>query len=462
MAAKTVAFYNEKLGKLHDQATALVNLAEKDDGRELTEEEATEFDGFVAESDKIKKTHLPRVQWREDEEVRLAKGHALVGLQTRGNGDLELTGGGEDGQFPAPKIVIPAKHRFGISRLKSFHGEDAAERAYTAGQYYAASIFNNKAAIAWCEKHDIQAALSSDSAEKGGVFTPVVVEQAIIDLVEEYSTFRAGAERAVMPGEIMTWPTVLGGLTAYFVAENQSITESEPTFGEIELIARKLATFTPMSSELADDAFISMGDLVTRKIALAFALKEDQCGWLGDGTSTYGAITGMITACAAATATVYTATTANIAFSDLDLGDFEGMMGQLPEFSGIDPEWWISKKGWAASMMRLADAAGGNTAMIIEGMRQKMFLGHKVNIVQSMNSVLTDQTSTNGLCYFGDLGMAATFGERRGVQVASSTDFLFQNDQIAIRGTERFAINVHSVGDTSDPGAMIMLATPSS
>jgi len=458
MATKTVAYYNEKLGKIHDQATALVNLAEKDGNRELTEEESAEFDGFIAESDEIKKTHLPRAQWREDEERRLAESRPLVGLQ----GGATITGSGEDGQFPAPTIVIPAAQMVGVNRLQSFRGEGAAERAYVVGRYYAAAIYGHLESRKWCDDHDIRAALSTDSAEKGGVVVPVQVSTAIIDLVEEYGTFRQGAERIVMASDVTTVPRVTGGLTAYFKAENTAATESEPDLDEIELIARKMMTLTRISNELNADAFISMGDLITRKIALAFAIKEDQCGWLGDGTSTYGAISGMITKCAAATATVVTALTANTAFSTLDLVDFESMIGKLPEFPGIMPEWYISKAGWAASMMRLADAAGGNTAMEIEGRRRQMFLGFPVNWVQPMNKVLTAQTSTSGLCYFGDLSMSSMFGQRLGVQIKTSEERYLEYDQIGIRGTERFAINVHDVGDTSNAGAMIMLSTPSS
>ena len=109
-----------------------------------------------------------------------------------------------------------------------------------------------------------------------------------------------------------------------------------------------------------------------------------------------------------------TAITGNTAFSTLDLADFEAMVGKLPMYPGIRPKWFISQAGWAASMMRLADAAGGNTmAMLAEG-PTRMFLGYPVVISQSMNSTLTAQTSTPGLVHFGDLQMGAILGSRRG------------------------------------------------
>jgi hypothetical protein len=40
---------------------------------------------------------------------------------------------------------------------------------------------------------------------------------------------------------------------------------------------------------------INMGDDLAGEIAYAFALKEDQCGFIGDGTSTYGGMQGVCT-----------------------------------------------------------------------------------------------------------------------------------------------------------------------
>jgi hypothetical protein len=41
-----------------------------------------------------------------------------------------------------------------------------------------------------------------------------------------------------------------------------------------------------------EDAIISIADDLAEEIVYAFSLKEDQCGFIGDGTSTYGGIVG--------------------------------------------------------------------------------------------------------------------------------------------------------------------------
>jgi HK97 family phage major capsid protein len=50
---------------------------------------------------------------------------------------------------------------------------------------------------------------------------------------------------------------------------------------------------TTVSNELNEDAFVNLADDVAGEIAYAFAKKEDECGFVGDGTSTYGGIEGV-------------------------------------------------------------------------------------------------------------------------------------------------------------------------
>ena len=58
---------------------------------------------------------------------------------------------------------------------------------------------------------------------------------------------------------------------------------------------------------------------------------------------------------------------------------------------------------------------------------------------------------------FGDLSMAAYFGDRRQTSIAFSDSALnaFEQDEIAVRGSERFDINVANVGDTVEAGPIV-------
>jgi len=343
-------------------------------------------------------------------------------------------------------------------------GFDNAEHAYRCGQWLQAAVFKNESAAQWWNEHAAPESFAMVGANDaaGGALVPDELARTIINLQENYGVFRANARIWPMASDSLIVPRRTGGLTTYWVGEETAITASDASFDQVALVARKLGTLTRISTELAEDAIIDIAAFIVEEIARAFASKEDDCGFLGTGASTYGGIEGLITALAAATASIVTALTGNTAFATLDLVDFEAMIGKLPEYPGIEPKWYISKAGWAASMMRLQDAAGGNTTADIAGGVGLGFLGFPVVLSQKMNSTLAAQTSTNGLCYFGDLSMAATMGVRRGITIKTTEERYIEYDQIGLVATERFDINVHDVGDTSNAGAMIMLATPSS
>jgi len=458
----SVKAIQERMGEMHDKATALAALAEEED-RDLTEEQKAEFDRLMDEYRRLEEKELPRARWLEDKEAELAQRRIDARIR---DGDTSGRAGELDEDDESSDLVsrVRVPYQARVLDLKSFRGPTAVEEAYISGQWLLANFYGRSEAANWCRDHglSVRGSLATADNNKGGVLVPEEFGRTIIRLVEEYGTFRRKAYIWPMASDTTTVPRQISDVTAYFVGENDEITASDPGFDSIRLTARKMAALCKWPTEIDEDSVVSVADLLARSIAYSFAVKEDQCGFLGTGTSTYGGISGLITELTTATASTVTAATGNTAFSTLDLTDFESMIGKLPMFPGINPEWYISKAGWAASMMRLADAAGGNTADVIEGMRRPMFLGFPVNFVQCMNSTLTAQTSTYGLCYFGDLRMAAMMGTRRGLSLAMSEDRYFEYDQLAIKGTERFDINIHDVGDTSSAGAMVMLATPGS
>lgn len=163
------------------------------------------------------------------------------------------------------------------------------------------------------------------------------------------------------------------------------------------------------------------------------------------------------------TSSIYTAIAGNLKFADLDLADFESMAGMLPEYAEANAKWYISKKGYWASMARLLDAAGGNQDTNLATAPQRTFLGIPVVFVPVMNTTLANQASEKGLVYLGDMSLAATFADRAGMSIEASSEVHFLTDEIAIKGTQRFGLNVHQRGsdDVNEPaGPMIMLQTP--
>jgi len=461
----------EQRAELLDRAGAINALADEQN-RDLTPEEKADFDSIMAEHDgldgDLQRFEAYEAKAKAIAEARINNRISAGDHSGRAGQPLEQPGTDGAGEIEGDlinRVKVPMKARLMAPTLRNFQGPTAYEEAFISGQWILANLYGNQKATKWCLDNglSVRDAMTEGNNTKGGLLVPEEFSATLIRLVEQYGIFRQKAYIWPMASDTATIPRRTGGVTVYFVGENEEITDSDMSLDQVTLTARKVAALCKWSTELDEDSAIQIADLLAKEIAYAMAVKEDACGFLGTGAgTTYGGISGLITECAAATATVVTAATGNTQFSTLDLTDFESMIGKLPEFEGINPEWYISKAGWAASMMRLADAAGGNTADVIEGKRQRTFLGYPVNVVQSMNKTLTAQTSTSGLCYFGDLSMACTMGTRRGMTLGVSNDRYFEYDQLAIKATQRFDINVHDVGDTSNAGAVIMLSTPAS
>ncbi len=413
------------------QVQAISALAEQED-RDMTAEEKTQVDGLLAQSNNLQKD-LERALTIE------AKAKEILNVRPIGT------------QNTGAKDVVPATvKRHG--KLKAFKNDFDA---YSAGQFLRATIAENKDAMAWCKEHGIMNAHGTTTNSAGGYLVPDGFESAIINLREEYGVFRQNARVYPMSEPIVYVPRRQSGFTAYYVGENSQGTESDASFSQVKLDAKKLMILTRLSQELSDDAIISLADFVANEMAYAFAVQEDQAGFLGDGTSTYGGIVGLRNALLAGS--TVTATAGDNTFEELEFAFFQNAVGKLPRFPGIQPAWYVHNALYWNAMVRLANAAGGNNiASVQAGPTGLSFMGYPVVLVNALPSALTDLASTV-VGFFGDLAMTATMGSRSGISIVSDSSRYFEFDQIAVRCTQRFDIVCHEVGTASAPGPMIAL-----
>jgi HK97 family phage major capsid protein len=356
--------------------------------------------------------------------------------------------------------------------VRSFTGADAAEKAYRFGQWLMAGPIGNEKARAFCEANGlmVKRAMGESVNEKGGFLVPDEFGNDLIDLREVYGVFRREAKMVPMSSETRSDPRRTGGLTAYFVAEAGAGTVSDLAWDRVELVAKKLMVLARYSSELNEDSVIDLGDTIAGEIAYAFAQKEDDCGFNGDGTSTYGGIVGVREKILNLSGTI-----ANIAglqvgagnaYSELVLTDFEAVTAKLPVYADTpNAKWYCHKSIYWNVMVKLALAAGGSTGAEATQGVAKRFLGYDVEFVQVMPSV---EANSQVCALFGDLRLAASFGSRRDTTIAVSEHSRFANDEIEMKGTERFDINVHDVGNASAtaglrvPGPIVGLITAAS
>ena len=385
---------------------------------------------------------------------------------------------GDSPEDPAPKkegpgiTTLPATARRS-GPVKSFAGPNADLKAYRFGVFAAASLGSK-----WAQKRareiGIELRVHSEGDDNaGGVWVPDEFSTDAIDLREKYGVFRQYSGIKTMTRDTLSIPRRTGGLTAYFVGESDAITQSTKTWNKVQLVAKKLAVITKATNELNEDSIINIGDDIFGEINYAFANKEDECGFNGDGTSTYGGITGVLPKIKGLSSTI--ADIAGLvvgsgnAYSELVLADFEAVVAKLPEYADTQSARWFTHRTFFYNVMvKLALAAGGVTKEeIVNGQRAPIFLGYPVVFSQVLPKV---EANSQVCTILGDLALASKFGDRRQTTIAMSDSALnaFEQDEIVIRGTERFDVVVHDVGNQSAtaasrvPGPIVGLITAAS
>lgn len=433
----------EELGDLTAKCEAIFETA-KAENRDLTPEENAEVDRIQGSGDKpgeIQSLHGRIARAERFQNLRAANVVNRLGGNLEGKKEPQ-------GEPQAAKLPAVAKRQ---TKLTSFTGPNAERDAYASGQFLLATIGGNAKAKQWCNENGVQMILSGDENSKGGYLVPDLLENTLIDLKESYGTFRQYSMQWPMSAPSVRVPRRSSGFTTYFVGEGDDITLSDMAFDEVSLTAKKLAAITRITSELNDDSIISMADIIAREMAYALAVKEDSCGWLGDGSSTYGGIVGVDNALAAGSIVTASGVTT---FANVTLAHFEEVVGKLPEFPGIRPAWYLHKTAFYATAGRLQNAAGGNNTIDLGNGPVMQFLGYPVRFIDTLPSAAA---TTVKIAYFGDLSMTATMGTRRGIEIRSDGSVGFISDTIYLRVTERFDINVHERGTASVAGPMIAL-----
>jgi len=348
----------------------------------------------------------------------------------------------------------------------------SAEEAEMFGALIATELLPGRASKRMREIADSARKANITTTNTSGGFTiPEVFMPTLIDLKE----LRGAARQvlSVLPSarDNATMPRRTGGVTVYWPGESSNITESNPAGNNVQITANKMTAITRVSNELLNDSAIAFGDFVAREMAYAFADKEDEAVFNGDGTSTYGGHTGFRDKIKGLSGTI-----ANIAgltvgsgnaYSEAALIDFEAVVGNCPAYVS-NPYWVMHKATFWATAGRLMLAAGGVTyTELSNGIRTPMLLGYPVVFAQVMPRV---EANSQVYALFGDFNLAAKAIEvSGGVQLATDTGGdNFTADVTAFRGVNRFGVTVHDVGNASAtaasrvPGPVVGLITAAS
>lgn len=429
----TVTQLRERAAEEANAARAIKDKADEE-SRRLTEDEADQFEKHLRESAQFE-AEADRQAKLEAAEARLQKPE-----------DRQVTPEIADGS----RIEVSAPRIYRAGTLRSFKGPKADHNAYRSGKWLMATVMNDSDARQWCRDNGVEIRVQTESVNTaGGFVVPTEMEDAIIDLRETYGVARQECRVHVMTSDHTTIPRRTGGVTAYFIGETTAITESDKSWDQVELTAKKLGALTRMSTDLAEDSVINIADDLAGEMAYAFAVKEDQCLFDGDGTSTYGGMVGLRPKMidGSHVGSYVEAASPGDNWSEVDDSDLTNVEAALPLYADPEAKWYCSKTAKVAVFNRLIKAAGGVTGKEMAEGLGNLYDGYPITMSAAMP---TDDASAALdaviMLIFGNVKMSTTLGSRRGITIKISDQRYIEYDQIGIQATERFCIVNHDIG----------------
>ena len=364
-------------------------------------------------------------------------------------------------------IIIPGSSSW--NNVKSFSPESRYEKdkmGYAFGMMAKMIGHNDKKAHQWLVENGYYTKGQNEAADAdGGYLVPQILANEIIFLRDKFGVMRQNARVMGMSSDNLNVPKNSASTTAYWPAENTNITASQITFTNVQVLAKKLAILTQVSSELQEDSLADIGAALAEDMAYVMAYNEDLATFLGDGTSTYGGITGVVNQIAAVNGGanagwIYTGADVTGDWNDVTLADLRKLTAAIPEYADTaDAKFYMNRAFYQQVVCNLLDALTGNGFFDLTaapGPNPTLF-GYPVVYTQVLSKDPTPAADT-ALCLFGNLKTGSIMGSRRDLRIQVSDQAGFISDSIYYRATERFGFKFHDVPTVSTAGSVVVLA----
>lgn len=284
----------------------------------------------------------------------------------------------------------------------------------------------------------IKNAMSSTDPASGGFLIPEEFRATMLEVALETAIVRPRASVIPMAALRIAMPmldvtsnvaNVFGGIVAYWTEEAAALTQSQPTFGQIVLEAKKLTAYTEVPNELVQDSAISVEAFIATRFPAAVAYFEDVAFLQGTGV---GEPLGALNALNSALVTV--AIEAGQGTSTILWENIVKMYSRMLPQSLARAVWLVPPDAFSElATMALSVGTGGSAIWLNNGVEgpPMTILGRPVIVTEKVNR-LGQANDVN----FVDFDQYL-IGDRMAMSAVSSTDFRFGTDTTAYRLIER-------------------------
>jgi len=309
-------------------------------------------------------------------------------------------------------------------------------------------------------------ALSEGNDTEGGYLVPEETQKEILRVMEDYGIIRKLARTINMKRETKNVPRLTSSVSVYWPGENTAGTESNPVFGNVELVARTMVGICTTSIEFLEDSDEEMESYIVELFAEAIAGEEDNQGFNGVGAPFVGILQD-------GDVTVETMASGDTTFSDIDADYLRTMIAGVKS-SLVQGSVFVMNRAIWAIIQKLKDTTSGQYLVSVvnpvidgpdatkgNGLKPAGYIWGNIPVYLSDKMVSTTAVSTK-FVIFGNFKKAFLLGDRKKIGVAISKEATvgsvssFEANKLALRVTERIA---EAIGI---PSAFVVLKTAAS
>lgn len=334
--------------------------------------------------------------------------------------------------------LTQARYRERFEALVAEHLEGGVYRGPFASAQQAEQFGRICLAIGRRDRAGIErltAAVQSAPGASGGYLVLPQMLDAIIRNVEEYSIIEQDALRWPMAGPIGSMLKRTGGMTCYFPELGVAPAASDPAVGTINLQLTMHCVLSYVDRSLLVDALaIPLANFIVTELAYALAVKQDSCGLIGDGSSTYARVNGLFKRADLLSVTADSGDNTFQEVIDATTKYLGKCAGTLPQWAdaGDGARWYMHRSIFFGYMGARDSQNRPLTELLVTGQRPQLLLaGYPVRIAQAAPALSASAASTC-LAVLANLRETTLLARHvNGVEIRESDQYKFAERQVA-------------------------------
>jgi HK97 family phage major capsid protein len=284
--------------------------------------------------------------------------------------------------------------------------------------------------------------MTEGTDSEGGYLVPQEWRGNLIQLLETYGVARRECTIIPMAREELVMPKLTGGVQVYWIGEGATISPTQPSFGELKMIAKKMAALVPITSELLADSAIAIANLLMTLFAQAIAKEEDRVVFTGDVAGASDPFNGVLFDPDVTDANMAAGADA---FTDLDADFLADVVASVPPALQGGARWYMHRTVFNIirklqtkeykSDLSAFEKSGEYVYSQPQGTDPGTIWGYPYTLVESMPDI-TDSAASTPFIIFGNM-MHYYIADRQQMSLARSEHVGFAQDKIYLRVIQR-------------------------